>query len=291
MIFLLKALLLAFLLFCLVLIFLPRDGLWQSQTRKLDRDSFDAPRPQKRSDAYSARALNSFRMGKTEREYSRPELWFPADEPRAHIGFGRVLSDGEVVAWLEAHDVEPRAFFMRAPGGFNGSYRLVEDEEKSFEEIVADARESAIYNFEEGLESHLIRLHHFAERYTEGEVSTDVNIQKSAKSLLGMRSAFEIAHESAVQGDPLIYSIEVAGEDAALLSLPEGGNRDFEATVTDPETGTLERTPSPFEGEARYRDPRVEAMDGEEVYAEIARLGEEAPDVPTGVESDLQGAN
>ena len=291
MIFLLKALLLAFLLFCLVLILLPRDDLWQSQTRKLYRDSFDAPRPQKRPDAYSARARNSFRVGKTEREYSRPESWFPADEPRAHIGFTQVLSDEEVVAWLEAHDVEPRAFFMRAPGGFNGSYRLVEDEEKSFEEIVADARESTIYNFEESLESHLIRLSHFAERYTEGEVSTDVNIQRSAKSLLGMRSAFEIAYESAVQGDPLIYAIEVAGEDAVLLSLPEGGDRDFEGTVTDPETGTLERTPSPFEGEARYRDPRVEAMDGEGVYAEIVRLGEEAPDVPASAKSDLQGAN
>lgn len=277
MIFWLKALLLAFLLFCLVLILLPRDGLWQSQTRQLSRDSFDAPRPQQRPDADSARA--------------RPESWFPTDEPRAHIGFARVLSDGEVVAWLETHDVEPRAFFMRAPGGFNGAYRLVEDEEKSFAEIVADARERTIYNFAESLESHVIRLHHFAERYTEGEVSTDGNIQRSAKSLLGMRAAFEIAYERAVQGDPLIYAIEVAGEAAALLALPEGGDRDFEATVTDPETGTLERTPGPFEGEARYRDPRVEAMDGAGVYAEIVRLGEDASDVPARAESDLQGAN
>lgn len=291
MIFWLKALLLAFLLFCLVLILLPRDDLWPSQTRQLSRDSFDAPRPQKRPDASSARDRNSFRVGKTERAYSRPESWFPADEPRTHIGFAQVLSDGEVVAWLEAHDVAPRAFFMRAPGGFHGAYRLVEDEEKRFEELVADARESAIYNFEESLESHLIRLHHFAERYTEGEVRTDGNIQRSAKSLLGLRSALELAYERAVQGDPLIYAIEVVGEAAARLSLPEGGERDFEATVTDPETGTLERTPSPFEGEARYPDPRVEAMDGEGVYAEIVRLGEDAPAVPARAESDLQGAN
>ena len=113
-----------------------------------------------------------FAMGRTPAR-TRPESWFPVDEPRASIGFGRVLSDAEVLEWLEAHDVEPRAFFMRAPGGFNGAYRLMEDNEQSFEETVAAARLEAIQNFEISLESHALRSQSFAERYTEGEVSTN----------------------------------------------------------------------------------------------------------------------
>ena len=67
------------------------------------------------------------------------------------------------------------------------------------------------------------------------------DLADSARSLLNMRSAFEAAYDSAVQGDPLIYGIEVAGEDAALLTLAEGGTVDITITTTDPRhwyTGT-----------------------------------------------------
>ena len=257
---------------------------YQSERPRLDTQSESA------SESEERRHRDRFTIKRTERDpaWSRPESWFPTDEPRAMIAFGRLMSDAEVLAWLEAHDVEPRAFYMRTPGGFNGTYRLMEDQESSFEEIIATAREEAINNFSNNLESQPLQFQRFAEQHTEGEVSTDVNLEKAARSLLTLRSAIEDAHASALRGDPLIHSIEVAGEDAQLVTLEEGGPTDFDVTISDSDTDTRARVPNPFREEPSYTDPLIDAMDSEEVYAEIARLGESAPEMPTGAENSLQ---
>ncbi len=261
-----------------------RERGYQSEGRSLDTRSGSA------SESEERRPRDRFMIKRTERDpaWSRPESWFPTDEPRAMIAFGRLMSDEEVLAWLEAHDVEPRAFYMRTPGGFNGAYRLMEDQEKSFEEIVADVREEAINNFTNSLESQPLLFQRFAGQHTAGEVSNDVNLEKAARSLLSMYSALEDAHASALRGDPLIHSIEVAGEDVQLVTLEEGGAPDFGVTVSDPDTDTRARVPNPFGEEPAYTAPLIDAMDSEEVYAEIARLGEGAPEMPTGAENNLQ---
>ncbi len=226
---------------------------------------------------------NKFTVGRTERgpAWMRPESWFPTDEPRAVITFGRLMSDAEVLSWLEAHDVEPRAFHMRSPGGFSGTHRLMEDPEKSFEEVIAEARAQAIDNFANSLESHPLRFQGFAEQYREGEVSTNVNLEKAARSLLTLRSAMEDAHAHAVRGDPLIHAIEIAGAGAQFVP-QEGGPADFGATISDTDPDTRTRVPNPFGEEPAYTDPLVDAMDSTEVYEAIAEAGETAPDVLTG---------
>ena len=50
-----------------------------------------------------------------------------SDSPRANIGFGRLMSDAEVLDLLADYDVTPRAFFMKSPGGFSGTHRLSEE--------------------------------------------------------------------------------------------------------------------------------------------------------------------
>jgi hypothetical protein len=232
---------------------------------------------------------NRFTVKRTERDsaWTRPESWFPTDEPRAMITFGRLMSDAEVLAWLEAHDVEPRAFYMHTPGGFNGTYRLMEDQERSFEEIIVTAREQAIDNFANSLESQPLRFQQFAEQYTEGEVSTDANLEKAARSLLTLRSALEDAHAHAVRGDPLIHALEAAGDDAQFVP-QEGGPTDFDVAVSDTDSDTRTRVPTPFGEEPAYTDPLVDAMDSAEVYEAIAQAGEDAPDVPIGAEGALQ---
>ena len=224
-----------------------------------------------------------------DRDRPGPRSPFEIGEPRANIGFGRLLSDGEVLDWLEAHDAEPRAFFMHAPGGFNGTHRLYEDEDKSMEEVLAEARADTIQAFESSLDSSLIRLHRFAERYTGEEVAANEDLEESARSLLHLRSAFTAARDGAEQGAPLIYSVEVAGEVPVLGQLQEDQTTgEFHANLADPAAGTVQRTVNPFAEHDPYLDPFVQDMDVEDVYQEIKELGAYAPEVSM---TDLQGTD
>jgi len=121
------------------------------------------------------------------RDRAAPALPTESGMPKANIGFGRLLSDAEVLAWLEAHDVEPRAFFMRSPGGFNGAHRIFDDEGKSFEELLAEARAQTIQSFEESLDGNLVRMQHFVDQYSREEVETNVDLQEQARALLTHR--------------------------------------------------------------------------------------------------------
>lgn len=222
------------------------------------------------------------------RDRAAPTLPAESGLPKANIGFGRLLSDAEVLAWLEAHDVEPRAFFMRSPGGFNGAHRIYDDEGKSVEELLAEARAQTIQSFEESLDGNLVRLQHFAEQYSREEVSTNGDLQEQARALLTLRSAFVVSHDAALTGAPLIYSVEVEVPTDALGTLQS----EHYANALDTkfaEAATVPRTDNPFANLDSYVDPLVQDMTIDEIYQEIQRLGEDAPD-PTMTGSELQGA-
>lgn len=223
------------------------------------------------------------------RDRAAPALSAESGMPKANIGFGSLLSDAEVLAWLEAHDVEPRAFFMRSPGGFNGAHRIYDDEGKSVEELLAEARAQTIQSFEESLDGNLVRMQHFADQYSREEVATNVDLQEQARALLTQRSAFAVSHDAALDGNPLIYSVEVEVPTDALGTLQSEHHANaLDTTFAHAEAATVPRTDNPFANLDPYVDPLVQDMSIDEIYQKIQLLGEDAPDT-TMTKSDLQG--
>ena len=211
----------------------------------------------------------------------------PGDTPRrANIGFGRVMEDAGVIEILQRHSVKPRTVFMTSPGGFSGTHRLYDGQD--IQEAVEDARLKTTEMFESSLEGNLVRLRRFAERYTEKDVTADEGLQKRARSLLNLRAALEASLEAALNGDPLIYSVEVTGRPGQIERLRRDKQvRDVRAERQAAGRRVVPRSARPKTDREEYLDPTVQSMNVMELYHRIETLGLTAPEVSTF--TDLQG--
>lgn len=189
---------------------------------------------------------------------------------RANVGFGSVISDSELQALLKRHDVVLVAAYMWV-SGLTGAHRTYDP--KSGDAFLRDSRAKAIESFEKGVESNLIRVRSFAETHTEDDVTGDEHLQTEARSLLNIRSSLEVALAASKSGEPLIYAVEVTGEEANLNRL----QMDERVKVFEPSSlirgmiGT-HQTPKPDTYQEEYVDPAVQRMSGQELYQRMKTL-------------------
>ena len=196
------------------------------------------------------------------------------------------MEDAGVIEILQRHDVRPRTVFMTSPGGFSGTHRIYEDQD--IQEAVEDARLKTVEMFESSLGGSLVRLRRFAERYTEEEVVADAGLQKHARSLLNLRAALEASLGAALNGDPLIYSVEVTGRPGQMERLRRDKQvRDVRAERQAAGRRVVPRSARPKTDREEYLDPTVQSMSVVELYQRIKTLGLTAPEVSTF--RDLQG--
>ncbi len=189
---------------------------------------------------------------------------------RADVGFGSVISDSELQALLKLHDVVPVAAYMWV-SGLTGAHRTYDP--KSAEPFLRDSRAKAIASFEKGVESNLIRVRSFAEAHTEDDVAGDEHLQTEARSLLNIRSSLEAALAASKSGEPLIYAVEVTGEQANLKRL----QMDERVKVFEPSSLVLgklvtHQTLRPDAYQEEYVDPAVQRMSGQELYQRMKTL-------------------
>ena len=125
------------------------------------------------------------------------------------------------------------------------THRIYDDEGKSVEELLAEARAQTIQSFEESLDGNLVRMQHFAEQYSREKVSTNVDLQEQARALLTQRSAFVVSRDAALARDPLIYSVEVEVPTDALGTLQsEPQANALDTTFAEAEAATVPRRQS-----------------------------------------------
>ncbi|MEW6105230.1 MAG: hypothetical protein AB1563_02560 [Bacillota bacterium] len=191
-------------------------------------------------------------------------------QDQANIGFGRVVSDAEVLQFVQRHNVVLQAIFMWT-AGFSGTHRAYEA--KSAQALLQEARDKTVESFEKSLQNNPRAVGHFVRQHTEEEVLSDESLQTQARSLLNLRANFQTALTAAKQGAPLIYAIEVSGDTASIERLR--GDPMVKAFQRAAVTGgrvVTPQTPKPTAYEIQYLDPVVQGLSVQDVYRQLQAL-------------------
>lgn len=132
---------------------------------------------------------------------------------RDQISFGAVAPDSDIKALIDTHNVRPKAGFVWM-AGLSGTHRV--DGDMSADEFTQSARVETISFLENAIEANNERLARFTDSYSSQDVSSDETLETQARSLLNIRSQLEEALTVAASDGPIIYGLEVEGDQAAL---------------------------------------------------------------------------
>ncbi|MHB1416537.1 MAG: hypothetical protein ACYC1C_14925 [Chloroflexota bacterium] len=185
---------------------------------------------------------------------------------RAHIGFGTAISDAEIRVLLADYSVTPTAAYMWT-SGLTGTHRAYSPQ--TVEALLHSARAESIESFEKSLQRAQLRLQQFTDKYSEEELIADAALQMQARSLLNIRENLKVALAAAESGDPLVFAIEVTGDNVALDRLREDARvRAFEVRDGVGDKGA-HRALKPAAYQQPQVDPEIETASGRELYARL----------------------
>ena len=134
-------------------------------------------------------------------------------QEKAHVGFGRVIKDQDVLNLVREHQATLHAVHMWR-GGFSGTYRSYEPTSPA--QLLQDARQDSIAHFTYSLEGNNVRIQTFADNYSDAEVAQNPDLQHQLRSLLGLRARMRNALAALRSGSPVIYSVEVEADSPHL---------------------------------------------------------------------------
>lgn len=132
---------------------------------------------------------------------------------RDQISFGSVLGDSEIGAVINKYDVKPKAVFMWM-SGLSATHRV--DDDLSVEEIIESARDETETFLLNSIQANDMQIEHFASSYSSEQIASNENLETQARSLLNIRSQLENALFIVRTDSPMIYGVEVSGDQYSL---------------------------------------------------------------------------
>lgn len=114
-------------------------------------------------------------------------------QDHTHIGFSQVISDAEVLQFVQRHNVVLQAVFLWA-AGFGGTHRAYEA--KSAQALLQEARDKTVESFGKSLQNSPRAIQHFVQQHPEEEVMANEGLQTQARSLLNLRANVQIHSSS-----------------------------------------------------------------------------------------------
>jgi hypothetical protein len=162
---------------------------------------------------------------------------------KAHVGFGRVIEDKDVLNIVREHYATLKAVHMWS-NGFSGTYRSYKP--TSSDKLLREARRDSIAHLANGLKGNNVRLQKFAEHYSDPEVAQDPDLQHQLRSLLGIRARMRNTLTALRRGSPVIYSVEVEADIPHLEKIEKDARLfAFNRSTLIGGKAVLERTPKP----------------------------------------------
>jgi hypothetical protein len=227
--------------------------------------------------AISARFLSTaLAIGLVAVGTSRADTPAGLDSPdgpfRASLGFGATVPDSDILALLQHRGTTPHAVHMWTTG-LTGRYRTyrLEDDAQPF---LQAARAKTVETLQKSLQGNEMRLRRFVETHTEQEVIEDPTLQTQARSLLNLHAQLQAGLVAAENGEPLIYSMEVSGDKAAVEGLSmDGMVKAFQPIMEMGAKAIIHDTPTPPAYQEVYLDPAVQAARADELYRMMNELG------------------
>jgi hypothetical protein len=185
----------------------------------------------------------------------------------ANLGFGKVVSDDEILSSFGQYNVTPRAAYMWT-NGLAGTHRS--DEAQDLKTFLNEARNKTIEMFMEGLKSNNLRLKKFLKFYKEKEIVRSKDLQTEIRSLLNIRASLKSALAATKSGDPLIFSIEISGDPIHVENMSgEMLVKAFQKAETVDGKIMIPHTPKPEIYQEEFTDPEIQSMNGEQLYQQL----------------------
>jgi hypothetical protein len=189
---------------------------------------------------------------------------------KAHVGFGGVTADGEILNIIRDHQAMLHAVHMWS-GGFSGTYRSYEPTDPA--QLLQEARQDSIAHFARSLEGNDVRLQTFAENYRDAEVAQNPELLHQLRSLLGIRARIHNTLAALRSGSPVIYSVEVEADSHYLEEMAKDPRISaFNRSTLVGGKAVLQRTPKPTAYENFPPDAQLARMGTQEVLAELAAI-------------------
>ena len=141
----------------------------------------------------------------------------PSITHKAQLDFGKPVSDVYLLSLLDQYEIKPMRAYMTT-AGFFGIHRGDVTSDTSL--FIAQARLETISSFSNSAGGGTTtRARDFVENYTAKDLANNPDARKQARSLLNMHAQLEAARENALNGGPLIHSVEVIGSETELRQL------------------------------------------------------------------------
>lgn len=135
---------------------------------------------------------------------------------RDQVSFGSVLSDSEISTVINRYNVKPKAVFIWM-SGLSATHRV--DEDLSVEEIIESARTQTETFILNSIQANNMHIEQFAHSYSSEKIASSESLETQARSLLNIRSQLESALSIVRNDNPMIYGVEVTGEQSSLSRL------------------------------------------------------------------------
>lgn len=185
----------------------------------------------------------------------RPITTYPQTDPeitRDQVSFGSVMGDSEISTLINSYEVRPKAVFMWM-SGLSATHRVNDD--LSVDGIIQSARDESETFLLNSIEAHNLRLQRFSNSYSSDQISSDEALEIQARSLLNIQSQLESALEIVRSGSPIIYGIEVSGNQDALSQLRSSEHVEMSIGTALSNTAVIDRrTLKPEAYRREYRD-------------------------------------
>jgi len=182
------------------------------------------------------------------------------------VAFDSALPDSQVVAILSTKAVKSTAVLTWV-AGLSGTHRSVQP---STGALLVEARAQSIESFTNGVKMNTPQLEAWIARHPLAEVRADPALQTEARSLLTVRTELETALLAARRGDGLVYAVEVVPQNAAAVDALAGDPRVRAIQSVTDSRGAASLKPASYQ--AGFRDPAIEAMSADELYARMVAL-------------------
>ena len=182
------------------------------------------------------------------------------------VAFDSALPDSQVAAILSTKAVKSTAVLTWV-AGLSGTHRSVQP---STAALLAEARAQSIESFTNGVKMNTPQLEAWIARHPLAEMRADPALQAEARSLLTVRTELETALLAARRGEGLVYAVEVTPQNTAAVDALAGDPRVRAIQSVTDSRGAASLKPASYQ--PSFREPVVEAMSADELYARMVAL-------------------